>query len=222
MPQLIYTSWPGIDPDDAPATIERFGDTEPAGLWFRSLGHREGELVVFELWSDVVHFRRYRDRAMGRAAVRQHLARSYDLQGPSFAFRCGVTATYPGLVHAHPRGRWIELDGEATVALFMWPKISLAQYREAIEQTRGVLAGESGNGLLFAADGPHDRDAWVVAHAWRHESARQAHVEHARKWNHRYIAGGPALERIARLRYAYYGHDCPTQLHNPVCPGGIA
>lgn len=222
MPQLIFTSWPGIDPDDAPATIERFGDTEPDGLWFRSLGRTGGELVVFEVWSSLVCFRRYRDRAMSRAAVKHHLARNYALRGPSFAFRCGVTATYPGLVRELPRSRWISLDGEATVALFVWPRITVGQYRGVVGRTRGVLAHTSSDELLFAADGPHDDDAWVVAHAWRSEAARRAHIEHSREWSTPHIAGGPRLERVASLRYAYYGRDCPARLHNPVCPEGIA
>lgn len=222
MPYLIFTCWPGIDPNDAPATIERFGDTEPEGLWFRSLGRCSGELVVFEVWEGLVPFRRYRDRAMSRAMVKQHLAHRYDLRGPSFAFRCAVTATYPGLVRQLPRSQWNALDGEATGAFFVWPRITIARYREAVRQTRGVLCSEYGNELLFAADGPHGRDSWVVAHAWRSEAARQAHIERAREWSAPHIAEGPRIKRVASLHYAYYGRDCPTQLHNPICAEGIA
>jgi len=85
-----------------------------------------------------------------------------------------------------------------------------------------VLAHDSADELLFAADGPYGDAGWVVAHAWRRESARQAHVEHTREMARPYVACGPELKRVAQLRYAYYTASCPTELSNQVCPEGIA
>jgi len=218
---LVYAEWPNIPASAFPEQSGKFGP-EPDGLWFRAVGESEGKMCVLDVFSDRLAFRRYRDRAMANRAVKQHLSRSYGIDGPSFAVRESTTAFYPGAHAEFVRSRWHALPDPGTIAIFAWPSIRVDDYVGVMRKRKGILGCPSHEALLSAVDGPLGDAGWLVAHAWRSEAARLEHVAETREWSAKYIEGGPLWKRTVPLLYVYYGESCPHALLNPLSTDGIA
>ena len=212
--------WPTLSPAVFRTQYERLGMNEAPGLWFRGLGAVPAEAgngtLVVELWADLLSWREQHEAERSQAKVSEAKS-DHGVGRPRESVRTEVTNHYLRSGDTDFRGAWLDLDTPGGMLVVAYPGISVGKYESGLDKHGLQAQDPGGRGVLCAADGPYDEDAWLLLRAWRERDdereALQRQLADLRK------PARASLLLESSLESVYFVPGCPSGSHNSFVPG---
>jgi len=217
---LNIKHWPTLPPKVFRTQYEQLGMNEAPGLWFRALGavseHDGGGTLVVELWADALSWREQHEAERSRASVDKAKA-DHGAHRPGQAIRSETTSHYLRATEGDPRGRWRESVAPGGMLVAAYPEISVSKYESGLRKHGLDGEGDGGRGVLFAADGPYEDTAWLLARVWLERDDEQEAA--AKQLADLRKPDKTQLLLESSVDYSYFVPGCPQGAHNQFIPG---